>query len=1016
MPPTNVSEAVLDHDYTLLALRRHGEGCREFWSHVLSTMKKMETTAIEPIRAFLSGELRYFKVSHITSTYSNFSYLITRTLPQESRRYLDQTQKGYDSVVARFAAQSKAKEPSSLREDAFQLHESRKVYLKASMEFCIIAPQVRFTLDRLLIKVFSDQWRDLKNPLETQNTTFDKWASEMERIRSWSREMEAGERTFKRELQSSRKSIEEAAELAVRPSRELEDYASPTVPYLGSRGPSTVNSHTTPSRTGRSEKQGWLFVRTLSGKPTRTVWVRRWFFVNNGIFGWLVQGTRSGGVEESERTGVLLCNVKPAVQEERRFCFEVKTKDSASLLQAETQAELLDWLDTFDLAKRKALEDAGNEALQSRTGISRGDAAFAISLPSVPEFAANYPDGHAHHGSDELAGANFDRSLTIPTQDRDTGGGLITRGSFDVSIGRRLASGERDSEGGKDHAARIIQKLDLHRKPTAISQMAGIASGSAQPNAPPGGIASLISASHNVLPVYSAPVTNAMVPGSSPQYISDLAPLSVGSGPTGSSELFKGVPLSTLAPSTLATPPAPTNLSKSAVIVSAERGIDAGRVDKTGGMPSGLMANLWGSSNWGHVTRLERGEVSLAEDNRESNPPSPAINMPDITTATAGDENRRPMPRKESDPPPASSLIFNGQSYSTVGNHRRSASLDVTAPRPPIPPLSLEDFPPNYPPVLKTQDGQFRMIFPNVPRQDRVLLVFRAIWNPNEQQSFPGRVYVTANDMYFYSNHLGLVFVSGVQLSQIIEVTAAPGKDCDFLFLHLDEGDTPASPQKVMVKIFLESPRLLQRRLNILVTNASSEERLSTGALLDALIRAEHEDDKRSPSLESWEDVSLNTPMDDGFSFGRGSSHRRENDQRTIVHADSGQKNSTKFRLPSQPVIYEPKGMDRIAASRQFDISAKALFHVMFGDESSVFQILYNERSAQRKPNLASTKLLASDAFRPSKSLMVIVGIVQGPWTHLDEGYMRRDFDYQINYHDMFGGRASPCLSGSKAC
>ncbi|KAI9770144.1 MAG: SNF1-interacting protein [Geoglossum simile] len=979
VPPTNVSEAVLDHDYTLLALRRHGEGCREFWSHIISTMRKMETMVIEPIRTFLSSELRYFKVrqEQITSIYSNLSYLTTRTILQESRRYLDQTQKGYDSVIARFAAQSKAKEPSSLREDAFQLHESRKAYLKASMEFCVIAPQVRFTLDRLLVKIFSDQWRDMKKPLETQNTSFDKWASEMERIKSWNREMETGERTFKRELQASKKSIEEAAEIAVRPSRELEDYSSSTIPFLSSRGPSTVNLHATTGRTGRSEKQGWLFIRTLTGKPTRTVWVRRWFFVNNGIFGWLVQGARSGGVEESERTGVLLCNVKPAVQEERRFCFEVKTKDTASLLQAETQAELLDWLDTFDLAKRKALEDTGNAALQSRTGISRGDAAFAISLPSVPEFAANHPESHAHHGSDELAGANFDRSLTLPAQDRDTGGGIITRGSFDVSIGRRLASGERDFEGGKDHATRIIQKLDLHRKPTAISQMAGIASGSAQPNAPAGGIASLISASHNVLPVYSAPATNAMAPASSPQYISDLAPLPVGAGLAASSELFRGVPLSTLAPPTLATPPAPTNLSKSAVIVSAERGIDAGHVDKAGGMPSGLMANLWGSSNWGHVTRLERGEVGLPEDSRELNPPSPAINPSNITTATAGDENRRPIPRKESDPPPASGLTFNGQSYSALGIHRRSASLDVGAPRPPNPPPLLEDFPPNYPPVLKTQDGQFRMIFPNVSRQDRLLLVFRAMWNPNEQQSFPGRVYVTANEIYFYSNHLGLVLVSGVRLSQIIEVTASPGKDCDFLFLHLDEGDAPGSPQKVMIKIFLESPRLLQRRLNILVTNASSEERLRAGALLEALIRAEQEDDNRSPSLESWEDVSLNTPIDDGFPFGRGSSHRREKDLRTIIHADNSRKSSTKFKLPSQPVVYEPKGMDRVAASKQFDISTKALFHVMFGDESSVFQILYNERNAQR--------------------------IMQGPWTHLDEGYMRRDFDYQINYHDIFG-------------
>ena len=31
VPPANVSEAVLDHDYTLLAMQRFGEGSRDWW-------------------------------------------------------------------------------------------------------------------------------------------------------------------------------------------------------------------------------------------------------------------------------------------------------------------------------------------------------------------------------------------------------------------------------------------------------------------------------------------------------------------------------------------------------------------------------------------------------------------------------------------------------------------------------------------------------------------------------------------------------------------------------------------------------------------------------------------------------------------------------------------------------------------------------------------------------------------------------------------------------------------------
>lgn len=56
VPPPNVSEAVLDHDYTLLAMKRFGEGSREWWSQVISGMKKMDTNIVEPIKSFMAGE------------------------------------------------------------------------------------------------------------------------------------------------------------------------------------------------------------------------------------------------------------------------------------------------------------------------------------------------------------------------------------------------------------------------------------------------------------------------------------------------------------------------------------------------------------------------------------------------------------------------------------------------------------------------------------------------------------------------------------------------------------------------------------------------------------------------------------------------------------------------------------------------------------------------------------------------------------------------------------------------
>ncbi|KAI9806214.1 MAG: hypothetical protein M1825_006329 [Sarcosagium campestre] len=982
VPPAAISEAVFDHDYTLLAVKRHAEGAREFWSHTISSMRKMDTVVVEPIRAFVQGELRNFK---------------------EAKKYFDQAQKNYDSLIARYASQAKMKEPSALREDAFQLYEARKSYLRASMEFSVLAPQVRSTLDKILVRVFSDQWQDLKKSRESLNLNSAKWGNEMERVRSWSIEMEAGERAFKRELQNAGRILEEKAALACRPSRELDDYAPSN---LGSKGPSTMNLRSA-SRVGSrsAEKQGWLFLRTLTGKPTRTVWIRRWFFVKNGIFGWLVQGSRSGGVEESDRIGVLLCNVKQSGQEERRFCFEVKTKDNAILVQAETQSELTDWVETFEAAKRKSLEDTSGADSPS-AGFEGRDAAFAISPPLAPEFAAKPADTHGYQGNnDDLpGGGTFDRSTTLPIPDPT--GGLGTRSSFDVTAARKLTGlSERDGEGSRDHASRIIQKLDLHRKSNAGSQLSASPGGTTSSSAlggAPGGIASLISASHNILPVYTTgPGHSGQSPGHQ-HSASEVTLASVAAVTAANRE----VPFNSLAPSTLANPPAPTNLSKTAVVVSGERGIGVGRSDNTGGMPSGIMANMWGSSNWGYINRLERGELKHGPDQGTLTPTTHRT----TSDASAASAKSAGEPAGEGVPPatpvtpvtpgqrPASKSVESSVApqrgpvapiAQPPGRHRSTISLDFNDAKAQRAALHLEEFPPNYPVQLKTQEAQFRMFFPNVQRSEKLLLVFRATWNPNDQQEFPGRVYVTPKDVYFYSHHLGLVLTSGISLASVDEVTAAPGKECDYLFLHFKEGTSHAGFSRVTIKIFLGDLRLLQRRLNLLVSNANSGAPVDLQTLLNQMIKLESDDGGRSPSLESWEEVPIGTPIDNNNTTptpGRSFRSRRDRDLRTTLRIDRELQNDarryddsrevTKFKLPSQPVQYQPANLSRVPVERNFDVSPKALFHVLFGDKSAVFQILYKERRAQR--------------------------VRQTPWRQVDEK-RARDFEYQIDYISTFG-------------
>ncbi|KAL8842310.1 MAG: hypothetical protein Q9176_002699 [Flavoplaca citrina] len=886
--PLNVSEAVLDHDYTLLAIKRYGDTAREIWTSTMLGMKRMEVNMIEPVRGFMQNDLRSFK---------------------ESRRVLEQTQKVYDGLLYRYYAQNKTKEPSSLREDAFQLHEARKAYLKASMDFSVMAPQLRTALDNVLVKVFSDEWRDMRNSRDNLNGSVRRWNKDIERVRCWAREIESGETAFRKELSNARKQIEDSTEARARPSRDLEDYSLSASQLGGSKNARIDPQSDSGEPSKVADRQGWLFLRTLTGKPTRTVWVRRWGFVKNGIFGWLVQGSRSGGVEESDRIGVLLCNVRPAQSEERRFSFEVKTKDSVYVLQAESQADLAAWMETFQKAKQIALENSA----------SMDSPAFAITSPPAPELAA---ESGLYQTRDDGSTTGLERGSTLAVPGADSGFGLPNRSSTDISGHRRSTGVDREAESGKDHASRIIQKLDIHRKSIGGSQFTS-GPGSPLPSSPAlagGGIASLIAASHNVMPV------GPPLPPQSP-------PKDAQANRPGSSKAFYDLPLSNLAPATLANAPAPTNLSTTAVIISGERAI--------GSDTMGLISNIWGSSHIGYLNRLGEGATtvpSVVSDGKISDPQTQRSGSPpDFIASSTGAATEG----KSTSPPTIPSP-----------SHRRTTSLPGAISDLLTPNLPNLRYPQNYPVQLRTQDAQFRLLFPGVNPDETVLLVFRATWSLNEQQEFPGRVYVTSQHMYFYSHHMGLILTSDINLGAVSELTAAPGRDYDLLFVHLKESSKDVPSTRIAIKAFLEPFESLQKRLEYLVRNCSSAEPSEAEILIQTLIKLDQNDSANVSAKDNWEDFTGTATSDDGRGGMSGihaavmlESGRDGSRYRTKGATGS----SNRIKLPRQPVNFVPNGMDQVVVDRVFDISSKALFHVMFGDRSALWQLLYHERQAQRQ-------------------------------------------------------------------
>ncbi|GAA4673310.1 hypothetical protein GCM10025794_21330 [Massilia kyonggiensis] len=126
-------------------------------------------------------------------------------------------------------------------------------------------------------------------------------------------------------------------------------------------------------------------------------------------------------------------------------------------------------------------------------------------------------------------------------------------------------------------------------------------------------------------------------------------------------------------------------------------------------------------------------------------------------------------------------------------------------------------------------------------------------------------------------------------------------------------------------------------------------------AIFKALIRMETDTRNRSSSLNSWEDAAVsddkNGIEEDKLAAGQQKDIRRPIyiDYDLDPHSKHGKhgKNAPKFRLPTQPVQYVPQGNLRLAAEKIFDISPKAIFHILFGDKSAVWQLLLHERRSR---------------------------------------------------------------------
>ncbi|KAF8929529.1 SNF1-interacting protein [Dissophora ornata] len=459
-----LSQGMLSSHYTIPAMKLTSSAFHTTLALKSKYTSEINDKVLKPLEDFLKTDLKEFK---------------------ESKKMFDKALEKYESTLAKYNGQSRQKEPSAIREEAFQLYDTRKAYIQAAMACSMLCIKFQDALDQMILGVFLDLIATQHDYFSGNADHFGGMALQVLQLKTYMKCHKDASAITLQELEQNKDKYTADAVEYWKPSRSLKSYSNniqlpmpkstighaalgpafatqiagqvpinafmtrpatisqfstaginrlpipiqhlqphPTMPNIstsvvtsGIHKPNSLQSSplegnaSTPGRSNNSSplilpnsmsqlplpnptspqmtecdivpttKQGYLNIRIPQPKNRAPVWQRKYFFIQEAEFGFesvVSNPTVGAQVVQSERIAVLLCEVRygsssnslpmsgggnPAsgsqglamVQMERRFCFEVVCSTQSYLLQAETEDDLMSWVNTFEAAKRDML-------------------------------------------------------------------------------------------------------------------------------------------------------------------------------------------------------------------------------------------------------------------------------------------------------------------------------------------------------------------------------------------------------------------------------------------------------------------------------------------------------------------------------------------------------------------------------------------------------------------------------------------------------------------------------------
>lgn len=305
---------------------------------------------------------------------------------KDSRRQFEKMLDKYETHLNRYNVLSKQKEASALREDAFQMYELRKLYIRNSSDHFTKLVSFKANLEILLIECFSGA---LSSQIEEIDESAYTCSSARSKVAGWKQWLDESKMTTRYQLSKIENRCTELQELYIaqlKPHRSLKSYSTtsndqmlavssssvgksvhaPIPSFTQASNPSLINVRTT-----SKSKQGYLNSRIMIGK-TRPPWVRRWFFLQDGWFGTCTVSTvnrEKGCIVLGDRIRISKCIFRVCADLDRRYCFEVTHPDCNFFLQAETEEEMQQWLwsieDNIEEHKKALLSSSSPSSISS---------------------------------------------------------------------------------------------------------------------------------------------------------------------------------------------------------------------------------------------------------------------------------------------------------------------------------------------------------------------------------------------------------------------------------------------------------------------------------------------------------------------------------------------------------------------------------------------------------------------------------------------------------------------------